>query len=351
MLRLSERSLEAIRRSYKKYPVFFAYLYYDVFHEPEVAEVPYINTAGDFVRGYVLVYWRPRQCPAVHIVGDVDSARLPDVDCMTVHLETWRQVELPDGAERTPALTMTCGEDCRERARDILARGSWSVRRSSREDYRRLTSPADAEYLSPRCDVYGVYESGVLISAAAVCVHLPEVWLVSGVYTAPQFRGRGAATYLTAYITELATSNGALAALSVAEENAAAVRVYKKIGYRAVRSFWLVTVDRRRAATSSSHPPYINPGVRYLMGQRVLEIQLLNRRETQRKVQVDGSRPIGDVVREYLKEVNAQLNDYSIAVETPRDLVTVDESMSVDRVIRELGSDRVLVIPNVVFGY
>lgn len=88
------------------------------------------------------------------------------------------------------------------------------------------------------------------------------------------------------------------------------------------------------------------------MGQRVLEIHLLNRPETQRKVQVDGSRPIGDVVREYLKEVNAQLNDYSIAVETPRGLVPVDESMSVDRVIRELGSDRVQVMPqNIIFGY
>jgi len=80
------------------------------------------------------------------------------------------------------------------------------------------------------------------------------------------------------------------------------------------------------------------------MGQRVLEIEVLNRPETWRKVQVDGSRPIGDVVREYLKEVDAQLSDYSIYAETPRGFVPVDESMSVDRVIRELRSDRICII-------
>jgi GNAT superfamily N-acetyltransferase len=243
--------LEAVERSYRKNPLFFAYLYHDLLHEPDATEA-YIKTAGGYVRGYILIYRRPRWCPAVHIVGDVDEVKLPDADCIRIHLESGVKIEIPRGARRELAVTMACGPPCAEKAKEIVASGGWAVEAVTPEDYHPTSPLVDVEYLFSRCRVYGIYAGGRPATTAAVCISLPEVWIITDVYTRPEHRGRGLATYLIAYITLQALAAGATPALSVVEDNAAAIKTYRKVGYRAVRTFLLITTDTNTQHASTS---------------------------------------------------------------------------------------------------
>jgi GNAT superfamily N-acetyltransferase len=243
--------LEAVERSYRRNPLFFAYLYHDLLHEPDATEA-YIKTAGGYVRGYILIYWRPRWCPAVHIVGDVDEVKLPHADCIRMHLESGVKIKIPRGARREQAITMACDPQCAEKAREILASGGWAVKAVAPEDYHPTSPLVDVEYLFSRCRVYGIYAGGKPATTAAVCVSLPEVWIITDVYTRPEYRGRGLATYLIAYITLQALAAGATPALSVVEDNAVAIKTYRKVGYRAVRTFLLIITDTNTRRTPTS---------------------------------------------------------------------------------------------------
>lgn len=82
--------------------------------------------------------------------------------------------------------------------------------------------------------VYGVFIDGELVSSAASFIQLPEVWLIGGVYTHPNHRNNGYATWATSAITEEALKKADSASLFVRKDNFSAIRVYKKIGYRKI---------------------------------------------------------------------------------------------------------------------
>jgi len=71
------------------------------------------------------------------------------------------------------------------------------------------------------------------------------------------------------------------------------------------------------------------------MGRRYIEIMLHGWEETCRSFEVDGRKPVGAVVHEYLKSVapqNANRN-YQIMAETPNGQLRVDENTTVDNLI------------------
>ena len=82
--------------------------------------------------------------------------------------------------------------------------------------------------------VYGVFVNDELVSYAGSFLQLPEVWMIGGVYTDPNDRGKGYATLATSAVTEEALRNAETAALFVRSDNYSAIKVYEKIGYRKI---------------------------------------------------------------------------------------------------------------------
>jgi predicted GNAT family acetyltransferase len=86
------------------------------------------------------------------------------------------------------------------------------------------------------------------IFKAEIALESREAWLIEGVYTAPEARGRGCATRAMAWLAEMAVERGRMACLYVHRRNEIAVRVYKRVGFEVI-SPWatalLVRAGRR----------------------------------------------------------------------------------------------------------
>jgi ribosomal protein S18 acetylase RimI-like enzyme len=91
-----------------------------------------------------------------------------------------------------------------------------------------------------RAPVWGAFEAGRLVAIARIAVQLPAVWIITGVFTDPSFRGRGLGREVTAAATADALAAGARAALYVRSDNAAAQTIYREIGFERVdRKIWI----------------------------------------------------------------------------------------------------------------
>ena len=89
------------------------------------------------------------------------------------------------------------------------------------------------------------------------------------------------------------------------------------------------------------------------MGRRYVEIMLQGREETRRTFEVDGRRPLGAVVREYLQTVAPEYANGQIQImaDTPSsERTVVDENITVDDFIRNYGTDRIRIVPNAIWA-
>ncbi|HLY77466.1 MAG TPA: GNAT family N-acetyltransferase [Thermoplasmata archaeon] len=97
-------------------------------------------------------------------------------------------------------------------------------------------APLDLE----RTPVWGAFETDRLVAVARIAVQLPAVWIVTGVFTDPAFRGRGLGREVTVAATQDALAAGARAALYVRADNAPAQTIYREVGYERVgRRIWI----------------------------------------------------------------------------------------------------------------
>ena len=80
---------------------------------------------------------------------------------------------------------------------------------------------------------YGIYEGRNLISIAGTHVvsGAERIAVVGNVFTHPRYRGQGLATATTGAVTAHLLADCDLVALTVEEENAAAVAIYSSLGY------------------------------------------------------------------------------------------------------------------------
>ncbi|PZG17116.1 GNAT family N-acetyltransferase [Nonomuraea aridisoli] len=78
----------------------------------------------------------------------------------------------------------------------------------------------------------GMREDGVLAAVAADAWSAPSVGLLAGVATRAAFRGRGLAERVCRWVSAQLVAAHGRAALMVDDDNAAALRVYERIGYR-----------------------------------------------------------------------------------------------------------------------
>jgi ribosomal protein S18 acetylase RimI-like enzyme len=87
---------------------------------------------------------------------------------------------------------------------------------------------------------YGVWEGGVLVATAGTHVWsvAEGVAAVGNVFTQPECRGRGYATWCTGAVARDALAAGLDAVvLNVRDDNAPAIRVYEKLGFRCYHLF------------------------------------------------------------------------------------------------------------------
>lgn len=83
---------------------------------------------------------------------------------------------------------------------------------------------------------YGVIVDYILASIAARYVTLPWNHVIGGVFTRKEYRGRGYAKAVTSALTREAVASGAYAGLHVEVDNEPAIRVYKALGYRVLKT-------------------------------------------------------------------------------------------------------------------
>lgn len=87
---------------------------------------------------------------------------------------------------------------------------------------------------------FGVWQEGVLIAAAGTHIWSPaeDVVAVGNVFTQPAQRGRGLATQCTGAVVAAALAAGVrTVVLNVREDNAPAIRVYERLGFRRYARF------------------------------------------------------------------------------------------------------------------
>jgi len=94
---------------------------------------------------------------------------------------------------------------------------------------------------------YGIYEEGELVSFACggpnpVAENLSHV---APVYTSPELRGRGYATSICSALVDELLDKSEKVMLDVSENNAAALRVYEKIGFTKTGHEFLAFWGRR----------------------------------------------------------------------------------------------------------
>lgn len=239
-----ERGLDPawLRELADRDPVPHVYAVWDRHHAPDKVEFLTLVEA-DGPSAYLLI-WKGRPgVPIVHWVGHALDpspllAALPPRPLTAV-------VPEPVGAEvarlRGPAivssvLLMACD---RAIAPDQMAPGRG--RRLDRRDagmLRELSTRHADELTSAYVDadpevepIYGVEENGRLLAVARVTAQTPRAWIIGGVFTVPNARGRGYGYEVTRAAVTAAVLAGARPALFVREENVPARRIYERLGF------------------------------------------------------------------------------------------------------------------------
>lgn len=79
---------------------------------------------------------------------------------------------------------------------------------------------------------YGLYENGQLVSFAAAPEILEDLAIIRGVHTVPHLRRKGYATSVCSALVAEVLEKGKDAILYVSKDNAPAIKVYSKLGFR-----------------------------------------------------------------------------------------------------------------------
>ena len=112
---------------------------------------------------------------------------------------------------------------------------------------RRHPDPLTAPYATAdpaREMIFGAFDWGRLGAVARAQVTLPSVWVIGGIFTVPNLRGRHLGTDVTRTAVRAALDAGARPTLFVREENAPARRIYEQLGFRLFdRRVWVDAFD------------------------------------------------------------------------------------------------------------
>ncbi len=233
---------EALVKMYRNDAPRHAYIVHDLVYDYGRTEVYVLWRES--IAGYILVWKGERERAAVHMYGDFLSLLpriadeplllhipLEEADEVKAFFEERGRVEevgvyLDMKVDResfnptNPELAIRLGMEHLEKLADLLP--------PERAGEDRL---ARARAILRQSYTYGVMVGGRLVSMAYAYLRMPEVWAIGGVYTHPDYRGRGYAKSVVSAITRDALKCGEWAFLHVRKDNLPAIRVYKRVGY------------------------------------------------------------------------------------------------------------------------
>ena len=226
-------------------PLTHVYLVYDLIYEIDNTNVCFNLRNGD-VSGYILI-WKGWRGYGIHVWGEAFNliSKIPvDKDSVIqIYDEHLLKpvIEYLDEAGKVLVnsyLNMVVDEDTfkpYEYGESVPVRLKVS---DSKELFELLNCEdgdwrlEDLEEFLAKWRWYGIYVDGRLVSVSSAYVRMPEVWMISAVYTHPDYRGRGYGKIVTSAITRDAINSGAKARLHVKKDNQIAIKVYRHLGYR-----------------------------------------------------------------------------------------------------------------------
>ncbi len=113
----------------------------------------------------------------------------------------------------------------------------------------KLTNPGPFGSRTHELGLYlGIHQQGRLAAMAGERQKLPRYTEVSAVCTHPDFRGRGYAQIVMSAVMAKILERGETPMLHVREDNAGAIRVYEKLGYKTRAVFPFFVLQNERAA-------------------------------------------------------------------------------------------------------
>lgn len=250
--------VELVGRNYLNDPVNYAYLLYDLTVYPDVTKA-LLRVEDDVIVGYALAWFR-FEPQTVILYGELGGVPLYEV--LRLKSVVWVPFNEYPSIKRE-LLKYGIVSDERVMLDMIAAPDTFPWDATYVAECVRL-KPSDVGALQKFWDsvgvriprevllealsdhvCYGVFIDGKLVSVARTYVRTPRVWVVGGVFTHPDFRGRGFAKAVTAAVTREALLSGAYALLHVREDNYPAIRAYRRIGYELIgRRVWVSFTPR-----------------------------------------------------------------------------------------------------------
>jgi ribosomal protein S18 acetylase RimI-like enzyme len=232
---------EAFRRS----PVPHAYAMWDLEQTPDKVRFVSCRRGAETI-AYLLIWTGNPSGPVVHWVGADEEAtplvdRFPSRPLMAVVPAVVGPRVL---ARLHPALSESLLTLYRPWSAEPPPYTAPFTRPLRRFDHAALESFV-RQYPNPLVSSYTAFDpgaerawgafspaTGALEGVAKTSAQLPGLWFITGVFVAPDARGRGLATALTAGLVRDALRVHAASALYVREPNLAARRAYEKIGFQ-----------------------------------------------------------------------------------------------------------------------
>lgn len=241
---------EWIARALAREPVLHAFAAWDLERERQRCRfVTY--EAPDRERSYLLIWTADPLRPVVHWIGEADGdevleREVPDGTVTAVVpprvvpalLRTY-PTAAPETILGMVAVGPPGGGGVGPTARPLLPRDAAMVESfvdanpdPLTEQYRRIDLGSDR--------AWGAFEGDRLLGMARAPVRLPEIWMITGVYVAPEARRAGAGAAVVGAVMGEAAATGARSALYVRERNETARRLYERLGFEtAVRRSWV----------------------------------------------------------------------------------------------------------------
>jgi RimJ/RimL family protein N-acetyltransferase len=222
------------------------FAFYDVQYEPEKTTV-YAAFENGNVNGYILIY-TAMDFPSIILECETDTAQELIEYAPENHFIIHTQPNLlpiikrkfPHAKHYIENWMLAKKGEAKFFKSDLVRRLSteddaskFAILLSSQTDRPRGTVKKYMDLIS-KTPTYGVLVNHELVSYAGSFLQLPQIWMIGGVYTHPNHRNKGYATYATSAVTEEALKHAETAALFVRSDNCPAVKVYGKIGYKKI---------------------------------------------------------------------------------------------------------------------